>query len=138
MMSASRRAHPADYLVTIIFILLVVFGLVMLASASSNLGLKQFGDPYYFLKHQLYYGVSLGLIGFLLTSRLYYGVYNSKHFSMIFLAITIVLLLLVFTSLGLSAKGATRWLELGPFSFQPAELLKLSLIMYLASWLAYK
>jgi cell division protein FtsW len=46
--------------------------------------------------------------------------------------------LLVFTPLGFTAKGATRWLELGPLTFQPAEFLKLSLVMYLASWLAFK
>lgn len=136
--SADKKAHPPDYLVTTLLALLVVFGLAMLASASSHLGLAQFDDPYHFLKHQLYSGLIVGILGFLITSRLYYGAYNNKVFSIFFLVLTFALLLAVFTPLGLTAKGATRWLEIGPISFQPAELLKLSLLMYLASWLAYK
>jgi hypothetical protein len=47
----------------------VVFGLVMLSSASSNLGKIRFDDAYYYLKHQLLYGFSLGLIGFFLVAK---------------------------------------------------------------------
>lgn len=135
---SQKRAHQPDYVITVLFALLVVFGLIMLASASSHLGATQLNDSYYYLKHQMYYGLSLGLVGFLLASKVYFGFYNNRIFGIAFLALTLILVLLVFTPLGVTVKGATRWIEFGGFSFQPAELLKLSLIMYLASWLAFK
>ena len=135
---SSKKSHQSDYLVTVLFALLVVCGLVILASASSQLGASQFGDSYYFLKHQIYYGLSFGIIGFLIAARINYGAYNNRVFGITFLVLTLILVLLVFTPAGITAKGATRWLALGQFSFQPAEFLKLSLIMYLASWLAFK
>ena len=135
---SQKRARPADYLITVLFALLVVLGLVILASASSQLGASRFGDSYYYLKHQIYFGLSIGLIGFFIASKINYAAYNSKIFVISFLAFSLLLVLLVFTPLGITAKGATRWLDVGPFSFQPAEFLKLSLIMYLASWLAFK
>ncbi len=133
-----KRGHQPDYLITVVFALLVIFGLVILASASSHLGSVQFGDSYYYLKHQIYFGLSLGLVGFFIASKLNYTAYNNKVFGITFLVFTLLLVLAVFTPLGFSAKGATRWIAIGPLSFQPAEFLKLSLVMYLASWLAYK
>lgn len=135
---STKKGHQADIVIIVLFSLLVVFGLAVLASASSQLGAAQFGDSSYFLKHQIYYGLSLGLIGFFIASKIYYAAYNNKIFLISFLAFSLILVLLVFTPLGITAKGATRWLALGPFSFQPAEFLKLSLVMYLASWLAFK
>lgn len=137
-MSSRDGARKQDYFLLVCFGLLVIFGLVMLASASANLGKIDFNDSYYYLRHQIYFGLSLGLVGFFAASRIYYGLYKNPVFSVLFLIGTCILLALVFSPLGFSANGATRWLDLGPFSFQPAELLKLSLIIYLASWLARK
>ncbi len=132
------EGRKPDYLILSCAGLLVLLGLVMLASASSNIGKVQFNDPSYYLKHQLYYGISLGIIGFLITSKLNYSIYKNRIISVGFLLFTCILLVLVFSPLGLKAGGASRWLALGPFSFQPAELLKLSLVIYLASWLSQK
>jgi len=134
----NKKSHPPDYLVTVVFALLVICGLAILASASSELGIKQFGDSYYYLKHQIYFGLSLGLVGFFLTSKVYYGAYNNKIFCTSILVFALILMLLVFTPLGITAKGATRWLGFGSISFQPAEFLKIAVIFYLSSWLAYK
>lgn len=128
----------ADYFLLACFGLLIIFGLFMLASASANLGRIDFNDSYYYLRHQIYYGLSIGIIGFFVASRINYGVYKNKIFAVAFLIVTCILLALVFSPLGFSANGASRWLNLGQFSFQPAELLKLSLVIYLASWLCRK
>ena len=61
-----------------------------------------------------------------------YRIYKKIAFPLLLL--NLFLLTLVFTGLGVTAGGATRWLSLGPVTFQPADLLKLSFIMYLAAW----
>ena len=125
-----KRRH--DYIIVFCTLFLVAAGLVMLASASSNLGQLRFGDSYYYLKHQIFFGLSIGLLGFFLASNIYYR-YLEK-FSIILLLANILLLLLVFTDLGIRAGGADRWLQLGPISFQPSELLKITAVVYLAAW----
>lgn len=129
-----KSKKTADYVIIFFTLALVVFGLVMLASASSNLAKNQFNDSFYFLKRQALYGVSLGLIGFFMGATIYYGVYQKLAFA--FLLIAVLALLLIFTPLGLRAGGAQRWLQIGRFSFQPSEVVKLFFILYLAAWLS--
>lgn len=128
-----RSTGSRDYVITFCVASLVIFGLVMLASASSNLGKLKFDDSYYYLKHQLLYGLSIGIVGFLLASKIYYRYY--EKIAIFLLVISIVLSALVFTPLGIDAGGAERWLGLGPISFQPSETLKITFIFYLAAWL---
>lgn len=132
----TRGKKRNDYAIVVSVAILVVIGLVMLASASSHLGKLRFGDSYYYLKHQILFGLSVGIIGFFLASNIYYHFYEKLTF--VLLILSIILLLLVFTPLGVTAGGASRWLSLGPLTFQPAEFLKIILIVYLASWLSRK
>lgn len=128
------RVHKPDYLILTTLAFLVVFGLVVLNSASSNLGQAKFGDSLYYLKHQIYFGLSFGIIGFLVAYKIYYRRYQKV--AIFLLLVSIVALALVFTPLGVRAGGAERWLNIGPITFQPAELAKLTVILYLAAWLA--
>ncbi len=128
-----KKGKP-DYLFIIFLFLLVVFGLVMLASASFYLGKVKFNDSYYYLKHQLIYGLSIGLVGFILASSIYYLFWGKISF--LLLILSIICLGLVFSPLGLKVKGAERWLDFGFFTFQPSELVKLSFLVYLSSWLS--
>src|SRR3989338_4801182 len=128
------RSHAPDYVIVICTFLLVIIGLAMLTSASSDRGQLKFQDSYFYLKHQVIYGLSLGIILFLLGSKIYY-----RHLQTIAIPLLIFnffLLMLIFTPLGLTSGGATRWLQIGPISFQPSELLKVSFVVYLASWLS--
>ncbi|MEK7193539.1 MAG: FtsW/RodA/SpoVE family cell cycle protein [Patescibacteria group bacterium] len=129
-----KKGHSPDYVILSLIFILVIFGLVMLASASSELGKKNFNDTYYYIKHQLLYGLSFGILGFFLASKLYYRYY--QKFAVVLLLLSLGALVLVFTSFGHTAGGAGRWLKLGPIIFQPAELLKLTYIIYLAAWLS--
>lgn len=131
-----KSGHAPDYFFIALTIILVIFGIVMLSSASSDLGKIKFNDTYYYLKHQIYYGLSLGILGFLVGSFVNYK--NWRLLSVGLLILSIVALALVFTSLGFKSGGANRWINLGPFSFQPAELLKLTYIIYIAAWLGNK
>ncbi len=135
---AHKKGRAPDYLILFSAGFLVLFGLVMLSSASAHLGQQDFGDSYYYLKHQIYYGVSLGLLGFLLTSKIYYGFWRKRWVSISLLVLSIAALILVFTPLGFTTKGATRWLDIAGLSIQPSEFLKLTLVIYLATWLSSK
>lgn len=130
----SKVGHHPDYFLMALVTLLAVAGLVILASASSELGKLKFDDPYYYLKHQLVYGLSVGVVGFIVGMKLHYQLW--KKVALVLLLINIALLIMVFTGFGREAGGASRWLELGPVTFQPSELLKLTFIIYLAAWLS--
>lgn len=128
------RGHKPDYLILFCLAFLVVLGLVTLASASSHLGQSKFNDSLYYLKHQIFYGLSVGFLGFLAGYKIYYRRY--QKFAVPLLILSIIALILVFTPLGFRAGGAERWVKIGPVTFQPAELLKITFILYLAAWLS--
>lgn len=134
-MSILRRkgSHP-DYILLASVFLLTAGGLIMLASASSELGSIKLGDSNYYVRHQIVNGLMAGIAGFLAGFFIYYGAY--RRVALILLIVNLALLLLVFSGFGITAGGASRWIALGPVSFQPAELLKLSFMMYVAAWLA--
>lgn len=128
-----RPTSPPDYLYIGAVTAITLFGFVMLASASSDLASARFGDSYYYLIHQFLNGLVPGLIGFALGISIYY--HRWEKTALVLLVINIILLILIFTPLGVSTKGASRWLSIGGLSLQPGELLKLTFITYLASWL---
>lgn len=128
------KSKKVDYFFISLVFLLTAFGLMMLASASSDLGQVKFQDSYYYLKHQLIYGLGFGFLGFFITANVYYRRWGKWAF--IFLIISVLLLILVFSPLGFSSGGAKRWLSLGQFTFQPSEIIKLTFLIYLAAWLS--
>lgn len=112
---------------------LIFFGLLMLSSASAVLSFyNRGGDDYYYLKQQLINGLIPGLILFFAAG--YFPYRKLKKFAVPLMFVSIFLLFLLFApALGVSIKGATRWLDLGIISFQPSEILKLATIIYLAA-----
>ncbi len=129
------RVRQIDYAILIPVFLLTIFGIIMLASASSDLGKSGFDDPYYYLRHQAFYGLSLGIVGFFIGCFTPYRYY--KKFATLLLFITIIGLILVLTPFGFSSgTEAGRWINIGSITFQPAELLKITFILYLAAWLS--
>lgn len=133
-MKFMRSSHSSDHLFIVLVWLITFLGLACLLSASMIMGKNNFDDPFYYLKHQLLYGGTIGLVGFFLTSRLYYR--RWEKLALPFLLAVIVLMFLVFTPLGYEVNGARRWLNFGFISFQPSEILKLAFIIYLAAWLS--
>lgn len=130
---ARPHYHQADTLVIGTMFVLIAFGLVMLSSAGGLVGFLRFGHVDYFLKRQ-FISFLVGIAAFLLCARLDYHVW--RKYAMPFLIISVVLLVLVFVpGIGFSAGGARRWISLGSFLLQPAELVKLSFLLYLAVWL---
>lgn len=128
------RKQPPDKVFLALTGTIVVFGLVMLSSASSSVGYARFGDMFFYLKHQILYGLLPGLVIFFILSRVDYHYFREKAFLLLILSVG--LLLLVFLP-GLAADwGTTRsWIRVGSFSLQPAEIVKLTFLFYLAAWL---
>ncbi len=113
---------------------LILFGFVMLASASYPLALDRFHNGYYFVIHQAIFGLLPGAAGFFLAYKIPYGWY--RRYAGVMLVISLILLVLVFIpGLGLSYGGSRSWISLGAFSLQPSELVKLTFLFYLAAWL---
>jgi len=127
-----------DYVYLAIVSAIVLFGLVMLTSASAPSGYDKFGDSYFFIKHQLVFGLVPGVAGMLVLSRIPYTVWRKNAWNL--LIISIGLLMLVFIP-GLSAGIGTAhsWITIGGFfSVQPSEIVKLTFLFYLAGWLAQR
>ncbi len=115
---------------------LVLFGLIMVLNASSVQAYTDYGDSYYYLKRQAVWAV-LGLICMAVFSRVDYRKLV-KH-SKLLLALAILGLFLSHVpGIGVTAKGASRAISFGGFSFQPSEPAKLALILYIAGALAVK
>ncbi|MES1210571.1 MAG: putative lipid II flippase FtsW, partial [Pseudomonadota bacterium] len=115
-------------------LLLAAFGSVMVFSSGAVFAAKKYGDSFYFLKRELIYGL-LGLIAFTVALRVDYSVYRRLAYPLLFVSVG---MLLVVLKIGSRAGGAIRWFRLGPLSFQPSELAKFALCVYLATLLARK
>ena len=130
-----RKLTPDSWLLAVTLILLST-GVVMVYSASAIVAADRFRDPYFFLKKQIFWA-ALGCGALWLALRTDYR--RLEKIVPVLLAVTAVLLVLVLVpGLGVSVNGSRRWLRLGPLSFQPAELAKLALVVYLAAFLARK
>ena len=123
-----------DRTILFIVLLLVAFGTVMVYSASSTEAVARFGDSAYYLKKHLI-RVALGLLLMIFFAGVRYK--RFVRLSRPLLAISFVTLILVLLPGlgGVEAKGANRWLALGPFVFQPSELARFALILWLAETL---
>ncbi|HJC24203.1 MAG TPA: putative lipid II flippase FtsW [Candidatus Eisenbergiella merdavium] len=137
-MAIRRRKNQAEYFFdyTLLFIVLFLlgFGLIMVYSTSSyeaSMTASLNYDEAYYLKHQAV-ASALGLVAMMVVSRIPYHFW--EPFALLGYLVSAVLIALVMTPLGITANGATRWLNLG-VSVQPAEIAKLCMILFLASFI---
>jgi cell division protein FtsW len=115
-------------------VLLLSIGVVMVYSASAIVAADRFRDPYFFLKKQLFWA-AIG--GAALWGALRVDYRRLERWVFPLLAVAGVLLVLVLIPpLGQAINGTRRWLRFGPVSFQPAELAKLALVVFLAAFMA--
>jgi len=127
----AKRVSVDRWLFTVTAILVFV-GLIMVFSASAVMAKEKFGSPYTFVLKQLFWAVA-GIVALIATMKIDYRRY--KHPAVVFslLAVTTILLLAVFA---LDRSHNThRWIHWGGFSFQPSELAKPALILFLAFFL---
>lgn len=115
-------------------VILFFGGILILSSASIVLSEKNFGTFYYYTLRQIILGGVAGFLGLFVAMKIPYRVWRRWSVPMM-IGSFILLALLLIPQFGFSHGGATRWLSLGFINFQPAEILKLAFIIYLASWL---
>ncbi len=115
---------------------MVLTGFFIFMSASMGLLAREAGASFsVVILKQFVVGILGGSVIFLATSLINYKFFR-KYAFYLFLAGFIGTALVFVPGLGFSHGGATRWLSLGPFTFQPGELLKLAFVIYLAAWLS--
>lgn len=125
-----------DHTLLIVTITLALVGLVMVFSASAVVAGNRFHDSGYFLKRQLAW-LTFGFLLLHLASHIDYIWWKRLSIPLLGL-MTVLLVMVLIPSLGVAAKGARRWLRLGPISIQPAEMVKLIAVIYLAAYLTKK
>ena len=113
-------------------LLLVLFGLVMVFSASAVLAKATLGTPYAYVSKQALWAL-LGMVALFVLMRVDYRKYNNPKLIFPLMAVTGLMLLGVFA--WRSMNGAHRWLHLGPASLQPSELAKPVIVLFLAWFL---
>ncbi len=138
----TAAAQPAErafhYDVRLLFpvLFLVGIGIVMVYSASSALALNTFGNDAHFLRKQAIFAAA-GIVALVVCRHVPYRVYRPLAYPLLLLSLA-ALAAIPFTGLGVTAGGSARWLSIGWLHFQPVELARFSLIIYLAYSLSRK
>lgn len=128
------KQASVDYKLTAIVLALLGIGLIILYSASTVISFSKFGNNTHYFFSQLTQGVLIGLVCMYIFSKIDY--HRWQKLAPLLIIVSIVLLALVLVpGLGFKVGNARRWLDLGPIFFQPAEIAKLALIFYIASWI---
>ena len=124
---------PVDLILAGVASFLIVYGLVMVGSASLEVGAKTYGNAFHlFNRHVMYLGVSLVAAALVLAMPI--SVW--QRFDVLMLGASFCLLILVLVpGVGREVNGSTRWIPLGPFGLQGSEFVKLFVIVYVAAYL---
>lgn len=130
----TRSKAPVDFILLLTVVILLATGIIMVLSASSPTALAEFGDSYTYLYKQCLCA-AIGLVVMFILTLIDYRVFK-RLYKLVYIA-TIAVLCLVFI-FGISENGATRWVYIGPISFQPSEVAKVGIILFYAELLTRK
>ncbi|MBF0532984.1 MAG: FtsW/RodA/SpoVE family cell cycle protein, partial [Candidatus Omnitrophica bacterium] len=119
-----------------LFMILISIGIVMIYSSSGIYASQELGDPMFFLKRHFLF-LFVGAV--LMMGMMAFDYRDLRRYAKPLLIVTVLLLVLVLIpGIGKSSSGARRWFRIGPINFQPSELVKPVLIIYLADFLTRK
>ena len=127
---ATSQVKHSDSLLGITVAVLVLVGIVMVFSSSAVYAMEKYNDSYYFLKRQVVW-CFLGTGALLITKNLDYHKLH-QHTYLIMVTTFLLLLAVMFPSMSKEVGGARRWLVLEGLSFQPSELAKFALVLFIA------
>lgn len=130
-----QRIKNLDPIIIGIVFGLLVFGLIMLISASGPVAVQRMGDSLFFVKRQLSRGILPGLALFAFFALIDYRKW--RNLAGLFLVGSIALLALVYVpGIGVRLGGSLSWIQLGGVQFQPSEIVKFLFLLYMAAWLS--
>lgn len=122
-----------DLVLLVIVIVISLFGLLMVYSASNVVALYEYNDSLYYFKRQLFFWlIGILLMGLIIKSDIYK---IRKFVSGIFFVCLALLILVLIPGIGIVRGGARSWIGVGSFSLQPSEFMKLGLVLLLAKYL---
>jgi cell division protein FtsW len=143
----ARRRHPtarpprvsatgSGMFLALAFLITVfnLLGLVMVMSASSVVALDEYGSSWYFVTRQAAWA-AVGAVALLVLARVDYHRWRRLASPLLLVSLGLLFVVLV-PGIGVGANGATRWIGVGPLTFQPAELAKFALLVWVADLLA--
>ena len=123
-----------DRILFLSVIVLMIFGVIMIYSASSIWANYKFNDSFYYVKRQLFFSV-IGVILMLSISKVDYSFYYKKS-NLILLVCLILLVLVLVPGIGSIRNGSRSWFGIGSFGIQPSEAAKLGLIIFVSKFLS--
>ena len=124
-----------DYTLLFVVIFLIAFGLIMIYSTSSYEATGELGDSTYYLRHQ-FTATLAGVVVMVMTTLVDY--HRWEKYAFVGMAVSIVLIFLVLTPMGVEVNGARRWIRVaGSLQFQPAEIVKIAVILFCASMITH-
>lgn len=130
--ATKNKKKPLDYGLLIVVMILLAFGLVMVLSASAPYSLRTEGDSYFYAKKQLNFAI-LGVVLMLIISKIDYKIYKGRIANIAMMGALLLLVAVLIPGIGITRNDATRWLGIGGLQFQPSEIMKIALIIFLAA-----
>ena len=127
---SEHTVSPIDPVLAVITLALLVFGSIMVGSASMEIGLRNYGNPFHLVAiHHIY--IFLGLLSFVFVLGL--PMIFWERMGWVFLIISLFLLTAVLVpGIGKEVNGSIRWIQIGPINLQGSEFVKLFFLVYLA------
>ena len=129
------KKKALDYGLLIVVLVLLAIGLVMILSASAPYSLRTEGDSYFYVKKQLIFAV-VGIICMLIISKIDYRILNSRLSYLAYIGGLGLMALVLVPGIGVERNGALRWIKIAGIQFQPSEIMKIGLILILATLIA--
>ncbi len=130
-----RTKKTIDRPLLFIVLALVTVGFFLFSSASLGLLAREGARFSSVAFNQLVLGIGLGVTALFFVSRIHYRIWK-EYALYLFIAAAVATALVFIPFFGFSSGGATRWIALGPLTLQPAELLKIGVVLYLAAYLS--
>lgn len=125
--------NKIDLFILLPIIILSIFGLIMVYSASNIVAYENYGDSFYYFKKQLLF-MCIGIIIMIIISKINIAFF-SKYATIFFFICLFFLVLVLIPGIGVVRGGARSWIGIGTFSIQPSEFMKVGIILLFSKYM---